>query len=91
MNTLPKSAIKKLIVCLLIILTYGMPALLDAAITVDSRQHKTLELSVGNSITIRSNRAIKRISIAEPKIADFVHDLSQPKFTSLVKRPGAVI
>ena len=72
MKTLPKSAMNKLILCLLVILVYGMPALLDAAITVDTRQHKILQLTVGNSITIRSSKAISRISIAEPKIADFV-------------------
>ena len=87
MSTLPKSAIKNLVVCLLVILTYGMPTLLYAAITVDTRQHKTMELSVGSSITIRSNRAITRISIAEPKIADFV--MISPREVYLTgKSPG---
>jgi pilus assembly protein CpaC len=87
MSTLPKSAIKNLVVCLLVILTYGLPTLLYAAITVDTRQHKTMELSVGSSITIRSNRAITRISIAEPKIADFV--MISPREVYLTgKSPG---
>ncbi len=64
-----------------------MPALLDAAITVDTRQHKTLELSVGNSITIRSTRAIKRISIADPNIADFVM-ISPSEIYLTGKTPG---
>lgn len=75
MSTLPASAIKRCIVsllCLLIIVVWCMTGLIHAAITVDTRQHKTLEVAVGSSVTIRSTRAISRISIAEPKIADFL-------------------
>jgi pilus assembly protein CpaC len=43
---------------------------------------------VGNSITIRSSRAISRISIAEPKIADFVM-ISPSQIYLTGKTPGS--
>ncbi len=87
MSTLPVSAITKWSLCVLLLLAYCVPAPLEAAITVDTRQHKTLELSVGSSVTIRSSRAIQRISVAEPKIADFL--MISPREVYLTgKAPG---
>jgi pilus assembly protein CpaC len=72
MSTLPKSAIKRTIFLLLIAISYCLPAIVSAALMVDKSAHKTLELTVGSSVNIRSSRAIKRISIADPAIADFL-------------------
>ena len=72
MSTLPKSAIKRTIFLLLLVAIYCLPALVNAAFVVDTREHKKMELTVGSSITVRSTRAIKRISIADPAVADFL-------------------
>jgi len=43
-----------------------------AGITVETGEHRTLELTIGKSITLKSSRTIARVSIADPNVADFI-------------------
>ena len=43
-----------------------------AGITVETGAYRTLELTIGKSITLKSSGTIDRVSIADPNVADFV-------------------
>lgn len=49
----------------------------DDTIVLATTQSERIELAVGKSVTLRSNQAVKRVSIGGPEIADFV--LISPK------------
>jgi len=49
----------------------------DDTIVLATTQSERIELAVGKSLTLRSNQAVKRVSIGGPEIADFV--LISPK------------
>ena len=87
MSTLPKSALKRTIFLLLLVATYCLPTIVYATLVVDTREHKKMELTVGSSITVRSTRAIKRISVGDPAIADFLM-ISPSEIYLTGKAPG---
>ena len=54
---------------------------------IETNQPERLELVVGKSVTMKSSQSVKRVSIANPEIADFI--LISPREVYLTgKSPG---
>jgi len=62
----------------------------DETLVSTTTQSERIELAVGKSVTLRSSQAVKRVSIAQPEIADFI--LISPKEIYITgKTVGATI
>jgi pilus assembly protein CpaC len=79
MKTVRTIACKK-ILCILMLLSGFMlagTAMGDESLVSSTTQSERIEIAVGKSVTLRSAQAVKRVSIAQPEIADFI--LISPK------------
>ena len=63
---------KMVLVLFAVLLTQMALHSVFAGITVETGEHRTLELTMGKSITLKSSKTIERVSIADPNVADFV-------------------
>jgi pilus assembly protein CpaC len=90
MKTQYYSKLKEVGYCILIVLmisTATGTAFTENTSVIETNQSEKLELIAGKSVTLKSSQSVKRVSIADPEIADFI--LISPREVYLTgKSPG---